>query len=114
MLSLLAAVTLAATPASAPPVLTPPQSMALRCGVVFALGTRMQADRKPAAAGWPPLEARGKEYFVRMLARLIDDTRASRDTLSAMAAREAASYRDDAAVAAALPGCLPLLDAAGL
>ena len=59
MLTILAAVTLAAAPA-AEPVLTAPQTAALRCGIVFALGARMQADKSPLAAGWPPLGTRGK------------------------------------------------------
>lgn len=111
MITILAALTLAAAPA---PALTPPQSAALRCGVVFALGTRMQADGKPAAAAWPALATRGREYFVRVFARLMDDTRASRDQLTAMAGAETTALGSDAAVAAAMPGCLTLLDAAGM
>lgn len=113
MISLLAAVTLAAAPAPAP-ALTPPQAAALRCGVVFALGARMQQDGKSVARLWPPLGTRGREYFVRVLARLMDDTGASRDRLVAMAGDEAAELKDDAVVAAAVPGCLRLLDAAGV
>ena len=110
MLSLLAAaLTLAAAP-----VLTPPQAQALRCGVVFALGARLQDDKSPLAAGWPPLGARGKEYFVRVTARLMDDTGADREVLTALAMREAPALSDPRALAAAVPGCLPLLDAAGL
>ena len=113
MLSLFAALTLVAAPAEAPPALTPPQTAALRCGVVFALGARMQADRNPVAADWPPLGVRGKEYFVRVMAQLIDDTGASRDALAALAAREVPPLRDDYAIAAAMPACLALLDASG-
>lgn len=113
MLTLLAALTLAAAPTPAPS-LTPPQSAALRCGVVFALGARMQADGKPAASAWPALGTRGREYFVRVFARLMDDTGATRDQLTALAGRETAAVKDDAAVAAAMPACLALLDAAGV
>lgn len=109
----LAAFVLAAAPAPAP-VLAPPQSSALRCGVVFAMGSKMQRDGKPAAVAWPPLATRGKEYFVRVFARLMDDTGANRDQLSAMAGVEAAALQDDRAVAAAMPRCLALLDAAGV
>jgi hypothetical protein len=111
MISVLAALTLAAAPS---PALAPPQAVALRCGVVFALGARMQADGKPAAAAWPVLATRGREYFVRVFARLMEDTAATRDQLVAMAGEEAASLQGDASVAAAMPACLPLLDAAGL
>lgn len=112
MLTLLAAVTLVAAPA-VEPALTPPQADALRCGVVFALGARLQADKAPVAARWPALGTRGKEYFVRVTARLMDDTRASRETLAAMAMRHVPGLSTPAAVAAAMPGCLPLLDASG-
>ena len=113
----LAALVLAAAPveASAPaPALAPPQLAALRCGVVFAMGSKMQLARKPAAAAWPPLAIRGKEYFVRVFARLMDDTGASRDQLSALAGKEAAALEDDRTIVAAMPGCLGLLDAAGV
>ena len=111
MLTILAAVTLAAAPAE--PVLTPPQAAALRCGVVFALGAKLQEDRSLLAAGWPPLRTRGKEYFVRVTAKLMDDTKASRETLAAMAMRQVPALGDPRATAAAMPGCLPLLDASG-
>ena len=110
----LAAASAAAAPVAAPPALTPPQAEALRCSVVFALGARMQAESAPQAAGWPPLGTRGKEYFVRVTARLMDDTGASRETLAALASREVAALQAEGAMAAAMPGCLVLLDAAGL
>jgi hypothetical protein len=113
MLTILAAVTLAAAPAGAEPALTPPQAEALRCGVVFALGAKLQADKAPLAAGWPPLTTRGKEYFVRVTAQLMDDTGASRETLAAMAIRQVPALSEPEALAAAMPGCLPLLDASG-
>ncbi len=112
MLTVLATIALAAAPATAP-VLTAPQAAALRCGVVFALAARLQADNSPLAAGWPPLGTRGKEYFVRVTAQLMDDTGASRETVSAMAMRQVPGLSEPAATAAAVPGCLPLLDASG-
>ena len=112
MLTFLAAFTLAAAP-TVEPQLTPPQAQALRCGVVFALGARLQADNSPLAASWPALGTRGKEYFVRVTARLMDDTGASRETLSAMAMRHVPALADPTATAAAVQECLPLLDASG-
>lgn len=103
-----------APPAPAPPALTAPQSAALRCGVVFALAARMQAARNPLAASWPPLAARGKEFFVRVTAKLMDETGASRADLAALATRELPALQSAGSVAAALPGCLPMLTAAGL
>lgn len=105
-----------AAPVAAPalPTLTAPQSDALRCGVVFALANRMQTDKKPAAAAWPPLAVRGREYFVRMAAKIIEETGAPRDVIQTLASAQAVAFKDDAAVAAAVPGCLPLLDASGV
>lgn len=117
MLSLVTAIALAAAPAMnarGEPVLTPPQAQALRCGVVFALGAKLQDDNAPVAAGWPELSERGKEYFVRVTARLMDDTKAMREVISAMAMRQVAALSDPAALGAEMPGCLPMLDASGL
>lgn len=116
MLAILTAVTLAAAPAAesaAESALTPPQAEALRCGVVFALGARLQADKAPVAARWPALGTRGKEYFVRVTAQLMDDTGASREVLAAMAMRQIPALSNPATLAAAMPGCLPLLEASG-
>ena len=118
MVFLLAALTLAATPAmpaaATPPSLTPPQAAALRCGVVFAMGAKMQADGKPVATNWPPLDQRGREFFVRTAARIMEETGASRDAIQALAAAQLITLRGDGAVAAAVPGCIVLLDAAGV
>lgn len=114
MLSLLAAVTLVAAPDAATPALNPQQATALRCGVVFALGAKMQEEGSAATAGWPALGTRGKEYFVRVTARLMDETGASRDALAAAAMKEVPALQASGAMTAAMSQCLPLLDAAGL
>ena len=80
---------------------------------ITTAGARLQADGSPLAAGWPALGTRGKEYFVRVVARLMDDTKASRETLSAMAMRHVSTLSDPRATSAAMPECLPLLDASG-
>ena len=112
MLTLLAAATLAAAPAGEP-VLTPPQAEALRCAVAFAIGARLQEQKSPVASGWPDLTARGKEYFVRATAKLMDDTKASRETLTGMVMRQMRTLSVPEEAAKAIPGCLPLLDASG-
>lgn len=125
MLSLLSAVVFVALQAApaipverAPspplPVLSAPQAAALRCGVVFAMGAKMQAEGKPAAASWPPLDTKGREFFVRTAARIMEETGADRTAIQALAAAQLATLKDDAAVLGAVPGCLVLLDAAGL
>lgn len=114
--SLAATLALASAPAAASsaPALTPLQTTALRCGVVFAIGARLQAAGEPGTADWPDLGTRGKEYFVRASAKLIDETGIAAATLSQIASREAQALADNSAVKAAMPGCLPLLNAAGL
>lgn len=113
MLTLLTAITLAAAPVGGP-TLTAPQATALRCAVAFALGSKLQEEKAPVAAGWPALGARGKEYFVRVTAQLMDDTKSSREAITALAMREVPGLSDPVALAAAMPGCLPLLDASGV
>lgn len=114
MSTVFAALILAAAPAGPDPALTPPQAQALRCGVVFALGARMQAEGDAEAAGWPPLVTRGKEYFVRVTAKLMDETGASREALAALATREVAPLQAEGAMTGAMAACLPLLEASGL
>ncbi|WP_133366058.1 hypothetical protein [Qipengyuania sediminis] len=111
MLTLLAVAVAAATPA--PPALNPIQANALRCAVVFARGARLQAAGSPAATSWPELQTRGREYFVRVTAKLMDETEASREDIAALA-RAVPGLDSDAAVVAAMPACLPQLAAAGL
>ena len=53
------------------------QSTALRCSAAFALGAALQ--NRGEATTWPPLAARGREFFVRALARLMDDAGLTRD-----------------------------------
>jgi hypothetical protein len=113
MLSFLAALVLAAAP-SAEPSLTAPQNAALRCGVAFALAARKQAEGDPAAARWPALGERGREYFVRVTAKLIEETGAGREAIAALATRQVAGLQAEGALQDAVSGCLPLLEAAGL
>ncbi len=118
-LALVAAQAASATPveqAPSPPLpaLSAPQAAALRCGVVFAMGAKMQAAGKPAAASWPPLDTKGREFFVRSAARIMEETGADRAAIQALAAVQLSTLKNDAAVADAVPGCLVLLEAAGL
>ena len=96
----------------APPPLTMQQATSLKCSAAFALGTAMQA--RGEGAGWPPLATRGREFFVRASAQLMDDSGRTREQVAGDLKREAAALAAPGALASAMPPCLLLLDAAGL
>ena len=112
--------TFAALPAAAQPDPAPPrpvlnlqQQTALRCSVALALGA--ERDRAGTAdVSWPDLRVRGREFFVRALAQLMDETGATREGLLAFVAPEAAALREPGRLEAAMPACLLLLDASGV
>ncbi|WP_423140720.1 hypothetical protein ACOYW6_07560 [Parablastomonas sp. CN1-191] len=106
-----------ATPAAVP-ALKPDQQAALHCSAVFARIAHERAAGGAAAAALPDLGTRGREYFVRISARIIDDTGAGRPQISALFAgaladvdRTLMNARDPAPVLnAALAPCRTLLD----
>lgn len=108
------ALALAAAPATPAPRLTLPQQTALKCASAFAIGARAQRDGDPIASGWPPLAARGKEFFVRVMAQLMDDTGLDHDAVAALARDQARMLSDKRKLADIMPSCLTLLDASGL
>ncbi|MFC0590425.1 hypothetical protein ACFFF7_13515 [Novosphingobium aquiterrae] len=89
-----------AQPAAPLPALNLEQETAVRCGAAFAIVASEQARGTPVAAKWPALGTRGREFFVRTGARLMDDTGATRPQVQALFARAASSLRAD-------PGALP-------
>ncbi len=117
--SAILAVTLQAAPVAAPSPDTPPalsleQRTALRCAAAFALGAEAQARGDAQAIALPPLAARGREYFVRLSARIMDDTGLPRDAIAAALKAEAEQLVRTGERHSAVPPCLVLLDAAGL
>ncbi len=122
---------LAATQAQTPPVIAAPntqiieretnlvplpvqQQTALRCSVAMALAAERQRLGQAAEQGWPDLTTRGREFFVRSLAQLMDDTGMNRERLMLYSRVEAASLSETGALEAVMPGCLLLLDSSGL
>lgn len=114
----LAALAAEAQPAAAAPVLPSlnlEQETAVRCASAFAIVSAEQAkgSNRP---GWPNLGTRGREFFVRTGARLMDETGATRPAISALFARTAGNLRADANLPARLESlrqpCLTLLDLA--
>ena len=107
---LLAAPAFAQAPEPAP--LTLQQASALKCSAAFALGAAMQA--RGEGSEWPALNPRGREFFVRASAQLMDETGWSRDLVSLKLQEQAKLLAEPGALVAAMPPCLLLLDASGL
>lgn len=101
---------LAATPlAAAPRPLTGEERMGLTCASAFALVAAGQARGDAAMAQYPPLGARGREYFVRLAAQLMDDAGLDQAGIRAAAEAEVAPLRRSG-VDAVMPACLRTLE----
>jgi hypothetical protein len=115
---------LAAVPASAQEArpMSLEQQMLVRCSAVFAIVAAEQQRGVASARGYPPLAERGREFFVRSGARLMDELQLSREALQALLEAEverlqAGSAEADqpaAYVDAVMRPCLSMLDASGL
>jgi len=110
--SLFAAPLLAQSPAPEPQPLTLGQAAALKCSAAFARGAALQA--RGEGSEWPPLAERGREFFVRTSARIMDETGRSRDFVALELTRESQALAAPGTLAAAMGPCLLLLDASGL
>lgn len=126
MKHLLAAAVLLAAPAAAQQAETAPmtleQTMLLRCSAVFAVVSGEQDRGVASARAYPPLGARGREFFVRASARLMDERHLSREQVEAVLRAEAERFQTEAAQApdrarfidGAMQPCLVALEGAGL
>ena len=107
---------LAATPllAQAPAKpLTMEQQTSLRCSAAFAIVAARQ--NAGAVRTYPELTQRGREFFVRSGARLMDDAGLTRAQVQALMEAEARTLAaDNQALQDVMPACLLLLDASGL
>lgn len=112
IVSLLAAL-IAVQPVSAP-ALSPESRALLRCSAAFAIVSRRQANGDPAAQRWPALAVRGREFFVRSLAQLMDETGLDRDGIAWLAAAEAKTLQDSGEAYRMMPSCLVMLEASGV
>ena len=119
---LLALTLLVATPLAAQTALPAAPAVPLelqtgaRCAALFALVSADQARGGSESAGWPPLAQRGREFFVRISARIMDAAGLDRAGIGALMqgevrALEGASPARRAARAALKAPCLALLDA---
>ena len=114
-----AAMALQAAPAAPAPLPEPaPLSQdnraLLRCASAFALVARAQTQGDAEAKGWPDLTVRGREFFVRALAQLMDETGRDRVAIAALANAEAQALATSGDVPRIMPSCLLMLEAAKL
>ncbi|WP_427969776.1 hypothetical protein [Altererythrobacter sp.] len=111
--ALLAAGTPGAAAAPAPQISAEGQA-ALRCSAAFALVSYGQAHGEESMLQWPDLDPRGREFFVRTMAQLIDETGLDRDQVAELASKEAQRLLDQNEVDKVMPSCLAMLDASGI
>lgn len=86
----------------------------LRCSAAFALVSYGQANGEATANAWPVIDPRGREFFVRSLAKIIDDTGLTREQLSQIAEAEAQRLIDENLLDSVMPGCLLMLETSGV
>ena len=101
-------------PEAALPTLNLDQRMLLRCSATFALVAFRQEAGVDWAVALPPMGERGREFFVRTSALLMDEAGIGPDTLDLLLSREAESIVAANQVEAMMPLCLNLLDQTGL
>jgi len=91
--------------------LQPDERMGLRCGAAFALVAAGQARGDAAMKAYPPMATRGREFFVRLSAQLIDDAGLTREAVAAAAGQEADDLRRNGGPGPIMPVCLRILNA---
>lgn len=113
MLTPLLAAALALQPAPDAPRLSAEQRALLRCAAAIAILAEGQANGNLAAQKWPPVEVRGREFFVRALAQLMDQTGLDRAGISRLISAEAQGLWDRGETEQVMPACLVMLDRSG-
>lgn len=91
------------------PALPPELQTGLRCAALFSIVAGEQA--RQGASDWPPLQQRGREFFVRVSARVMDAGKLDRPALQTVMQAEAAALRSPDRRAALKVPCLAMLDA---
>ena len=88
--------------------------MLLRCSAAFALVATGQANGEPGALRYPPLETRGREFFVRSAAEVMDSAGLDRAAINAALTREARDLVATETLEEIMPVCLQALADSGL
>lgn len=89
--------------------LTEEHKAALRCAAAFAVVATEQQRGERDALGYPPLAYRGKEYFVRVAAQVMDQTGLSRDAVRALLVQDVAEMQQQAGAIADPAGEIKLV-----
>ncbi len=94
--------------------LTSENRAVLRCSAAFAMVSHGQTNGNADALKWPELGTRGREFFVRALAGLMDDTGLNRDGVSQLVSAEAQRLWDAGEINDVMPACLLMLETSGV
>ena len=103
-----------AAPASEPAVVSQENRALLRCAAAFALVANRQAQGEERARQWPDVGARGREFFVRAMAQLMDATGLDRPGITRLAGDEAKALVASGEADSIMPSCLLMLQSSGL
>ena len=112
-----AALALVATPLTAQPAPAPlslEHRMLLRCSAAFALVANRQAAGDVRALAFPPLAERGREFFVRASAKVMDEAKLDRAAIAEALRQEVRSVAGEDSLDEIMPPCLDALTATGL
>lgn len=104
------------------PQLNSDQQVLLRCSAAFGIIASEQARGVESAKAYPALGERGREYFVRAGARLIDELGLTDEQVRALVGQEVQSLQTQSAAASdpaafvdsIMQPCLVSLEASGL
>ncbi|MEP3758107.1 MAG: hypothetical protein ABJM62_00870, partial [Marinomonas sp.] len=97
-------------PAQPAPQLNAQQRASLRCSAAFALVSYGQDQGNADALKWPTMQTRGREYFVRTSAQIMDEYELNRDQVGELVAQEALSLINKNELEAIMPACLTMLE----
>ena len=114
MIRTVIAVALAITPSLAlaqTPQLSLDHRMLVRCSAAFAIVANGQANGNADALRYPDLSQRGREFFFRASAQVMDEAGLSREEISAALSAEAQDLWDEGTIDEVMPVCLSLLPA---
>ena len=104
----------AAAQEAQPPALTLEQRTMVHCAATFALVANRQQAGEQQALAFPDVGARGREYFVRAMASLMDSAGLDRTAVASLLDEEARNLAESEMLYRAMPACLLALDASGL
>lgn len=93
------------------PQLSLDHRMLVRCSAAFAIVAMGQENGNAEAMRYPDLSQRGREFFVRASARVMDEAGLDREQIEAALSAEAQDLWDNGTLADVMPVCLSLLPA---